>query len=209
MGLHGMRTIRLYGDLAEFCGRTTLVADVATPAEAVRCLAANWPGLEAHMAERFYRVQAGEMDLALVDEPEQLHYPTGETEEIRIIPVVGGAKSGVWQILAGVALIALAFVPGVGAVAGAAFGTFTALGSAAFGIGASLVLGGVAQMIAPVPPLNGQDESDPRRNYSFSGIQNSGRSGLAVPLAYGEVLCGSIAISKGVVTDDMADKETD
>jgi predicted phage tail protein len=206
-----MRTVRLYGDLAEFTGRSVIEAEVSTAAEAVRMLVANWPAIEQHMATRFYRVLWGEQEIALQDHPEQLHWPAGEHEEIRIVPVVGGAggNSGVWQILAGVALIALAFVPGIGAVAGAAALKFTALGTISAGIGASLVLGGVSQMITPMQALNAADESDPRRNYSFSGVQNSSRQGFPVPIGYGEMLIGSVMVSQGVITDDVDDREDD
>ncbi len=47
-----LRRIRLYGRLAKFIGRRVLEADVATAAEAVRFLIANWPELEQHINER-------------------------------------------------------------------------------------------------------------------------------------------------------------
>jgi predicted phage tail protein len=39
-----LRKIKLYGKLAKFIGHRVLEADVATAAEAVRFLLANWPG---------------------------------------------------------------------------------------------------------------------------------------------------------------------
>jgi predicted phage tail protein len=45
-----LRKIKLYGKLAKFIGHRVLEADVATAAEAVRFLVANWPELGAHMA---------------------------------------------------------------------------------------------------------------------------------------------------------------
>jgi hypothetical protein len=44
-----LRKIKLYGKLAKFIGHRVLEADVATAAEAVRFLLANWPEAEAHM----------------------------------------------------------------------------------------------------------------------------------------------------------------
>jgi predicted phage tail protein len=38
-----LRKIKLYGKLAKFIGHRVLEADVATAAEAVRFLLANWP----------------------------------------------------------------------------------------------------------------------------------------------------------------------
>jgi predicted phage tail protein len=45
-----LRKIKLYGKLAKFIGHRVLEADVATAAEAVRFLLANWPEVERHMA---------------------------------------------------------------------------------------------------------------------------------------------------------------
>lgn len=193
-----LRKIKLYGRLAKFIGKRVLEADVASAAEAVRFLVTNWPELEKHMADQHYRVSVGGYDLAL----DEIHAPAGQ-QEIRIIPVLAGAGV-VGRILAGVALVALAFVSfGAGAFAG--LGVAGAFGSSLlFGIGASLVLGGVAQLLTPVPKLpsfGGQNSNqDPRKSYSFSGIQNTSRQGVPVPIVYGETLVGSVVISAGVDT---------
>lgn len=181
-----LRRIRLYGRLAKFIGHRVLEADVATAAEAVRFLIANWPELEQHMADQYYRVSVGSYDLT----EDELHDPAGR-QEIKIVPVMAGAGA-VGRILAGVALIAASFIPGVGALAV----------SLMLGVGASLVLGGVAQLLTPVPRMNtGKDsEKDPRKSYSFSGIQQTSRQGVPVPIVYGETLVGSVVISAGIDT---------
>lgn len=201
-----MRIIKVYGSLAKFLGQRTFNAEVSTPAEAVRFLLANFPRLRNHMAEHDYKVTAGRLELDAGEHPEQLHYPVGEAEPIRIIPVMAGAGA-VGRIVAGVALIAasILFAP-AGALAG---GLFT-LGSQAVpivaGIGLSLALGGVAQLLTPVPRINtGIDsEQDPRKSYSFSGIQNVTRQGVPVPIVYGETLVGSVVISAGLNTDNVS-----
>jgi hypothetical protein len=43
-----------------------------------------------------------------------------------------------------------------------------------------------------------QDEGDPRKSFSFSGIQNVSRAGVPVPVVYGETLVGSVVISAGI-----------
>jgi predicted phage tail protein len=200
-----LRKIKLYGQLAKFIGRRVLEADVATAAEAVRMLVANFPGLEQHMAEQYYRVTVGTYDLGL----DEIHDPAGQ-QDIKIVPVVAGAGGAGAKIAIGVALIALAFIPGIGwAAAAAATATkaatvagFTALGSTLFGLGASLLLGGVAQLISPVPKIpQGPDTADdPRKTYNFSGIQQTSRQGVPVPCVYGLTLVGSVVISAGVDT---------
>ena len=199
-----LRKIKLYGQLAKFIGKRVLEADVATAAEAVRMLAANFPGLEQHMAEQHYRVTVGTYDLGL----DEIHDPAGQ-QDIKIVPVVAGA-GGVGKILIGIALIAAAFIPGFGfAAAAAATATtaataagFTAIGSVLFSLGASLVLGGVAQLISPVPkvPQGPDTDNDPRKTYNFSGIQQTSRQGVPVPAVYGLTLVGSVVVSAGTDT---------
>jgi predicted phage tail protein len=58
-------------------------------------------------------------------------------------------------------------------------------------------LGGVAQLLTPTPKIS-QDEGDPRKSFSFSGIQNTNRAGVPVPVVYGETLVGSVVISAGI-----------
>ena len=71
-------------------------------------------------------------------------------------------------------------------------------------IGVSLVLGGVAQLISPTPKISSGEDStnDPRKSYSFSGIQNVARQGVPVPVVYGEMIVGSVTISAGINTED-------
>ena len=192
-----LRRIRLYGRLAKFIGRRVLEADVATAAEAVRFLIANWPELEQHMADQHYRVSVGSYDLT----EDELHDPAGQ-QEIKIVPVMAGAGA-VGRIIAGVALVAVSLLLAPGA---ALAGGLLTLGPTAVsigvGIGVSLVLGGVAQLLTPVPRMNtGKDsEKDPRKSYSFSGIQQTSRQGVPVPIVYGETLVGSVVISAGIDT---------
>jgi len=189
-----LRKIKLYGRLAKFIGKRVLHADVSSAAEAVRFLITNWPHLEAHMADQYYRVSLDTEDITSDD----LHNPIGQ-ETIKITPVLAGAGA-VGRIIAGVALIALSFVPGLQGAA--LFGSKIMAGTVLFGIGTSLALGGVAQLLSPVPqmPTGMDSQQDPRKTYSFSGIQNTSRQGIPVPVCYGETIVGSIVISAGIDT---------
>ena len=198
-----LRKIRLYGKLAKFIGRRVLEADVTSAAEAVRFLLANFPQLERHMADQHYRVSVGSYDL----EESELHDPAGQ-EEIKIVPVLQGAGA-TGRIIAGVALFAIATLAtaGGGAIFGAAFAKNIGFLALAQGVGASLALGGVAQLLTPVPTIGltpsaagANTDQDPRKSYSFSGIQNTGRQGVPVPVVYGEILAGSVVISAGIDT---------
>jgi len=183
-----LRRIKLYDRLAKFVGKRVLQADVASAAEAVRFLLANWPELEQHMADQHYRVTVGTYDLS----SDELHDPAGQ-QEISITPVIAGAGN-MGRIIAGIALVAFSLLlPGVGAVIGGAAMTKIGL------IGGALILGGIAGMLAPVPKVQ-QSDQDPRKTYNFSGIQQTSRQGTPVPVIYGKTLVGSIVISAGVDT---------
>jgi predicted phage tail protein len=202
-----LRKIKLYGSLAKFIGKRVLEADVATAAEAVRMLLANFPGLGQHMAEQHYRVTVGTYDLDL----NEIHDPVGQ-QDIKIVPVVAGAGGAFAKILIGVALVAGAII--LGPVAGGFLGLGLGLSGGGLGIiggvaagiiggiGASLVLGGVAQLISPVPkvPQGSDSDNDPRKTFNFSGIQQTSRAGVPVPCVYGLTLVGSVVISAGTDT---------
>ena len=196
--------LKLYGDLAEFIGHKEFNIHANTVAKAVSFLINNFPQAEAYMNERNYAVLVNDVE---IDETE-LHDLTG-TQEIKFVPVISGAGSGFNKFLAGVTLIGASFLfPGAGA-----FGTFSASGAAAGAgigtaigtglsyIGASLVLGGVNEMLFPLPDDEG--EGDPRISFSFTGLQNTSRAGTPVPICYGEILTGSVVISADITTDEV------
>jgi predicted phage tail protein len=198
-----LREIRVYGQLAKFLGRRKFMAAVDSAAEAIRFLIANYPQVERHMCQdgRHYRVIMGDHSVGM----EELHGPAGG-HGIKIVPVIGGAGGGVGQILAGVALVAAAiFIPGLGL--GLAGSIVTKVGL----LGGALILGGISQALTPTPTLatsgtysgpqgTTNTEMDPQKSYSFSGIQNTSRAGTPLPLAFGEIICGSIVISAGIDT---------
>jgi predicted phage tail protein len=144
-----LREIRVYGELAKFMGVRSFMAEARDVAEAVRYLLVNFAGLEAHMGQHDYRILVGGYSIG----EEEISHPIGQNV-IRIIPVVAGAGGGVGKILAGVAIIGLsiltagAFGFALGSAAG--IGTFATIG---VGIGASLALSGVSQLLTPVPRI--------------------------------------------------------
>lgn len=200
-----LKEIRLYGQLAKFVGKRVLRADVASAAEAVRFLVTNWPALEKHMADQHYRVTVGTYNIG----EEELHNPSGQST-IKIAPVVAGAGA-VGRIILGVALIALSFGVASLAAGAALAGNLSGFGlqAIAFGtqaalyIGGALVLGGIAQLLTPTPKIN-KEEQDPRKSFSFSGIQNTSRQGTPVPVIYGETIVGSVVISAGIDIEQVA-----
>ncbi len=191
-----LRKIKLYGELAKFLGQKTFEAEIHSATQAIRFLVVNFPQLEKHMADRYYKVNVGNWELT----QEELGYPNGQ-EDIKIIPVVGGA--GVFKnVLLGAALIGLAFVAGPAGfmkATGSKVTAGTVIAKSTVYVGGFLVLNGIADMLTPVPTIS-EMEQDPRNSFNFSGIQNTSRAGVAVPVIYGEVLTGSVVISAGIET---------
>ena len=201
-----LRTVRLYGELAEFVGHKELDAVITCTADAMKFLVSNFPGLEAHMADRYYQVLVDDYEI----EKEDIHNPIGQSD-ISIVPVITGA-GGAGKTLLGAALLggAFLFTPlSVGSffspiVAPGSFAAASGLTKAIVGIGGSLVLSGVQDMLFPLPKLQEfSNEQDPRISFSFSGVQNTNRAGTSHPIVYGEIITGSVVISAGIDTNQV------
>jgi len=212
-----MKVVKVYGALRERLGQCRFELNVATPAQALKALCVNFPGLSKWLADSeqdgvAYRVKVGK-EQATADDMSLLTLPWSEREVFSITPVIAGAGGGVGRFLLGGLLIGASFFfPGAGlfgttSFLGAAAGTgvATTIGTSLSAIGAGLVLGGVAQIISPTPTSGlEQKEANRIQNFSFSGITNTSQQGLAVPIAYGRVVVGSAVISSGLDVDHSA-----
>ncbi|STH52299.1 tail assembly protein I [Escherichia coli] len=72
-----------------------------------------------------------------------------------------------------------------------------------FSLGASMILGGVAQMLAPkakTPDYRATDNG--KQNTYFSSLDNMIAQGNPMPVPYGEMLVGSRRISQDISTRD-------
>ena len=195
-----LRTVRLYGELAEFVGHKELDAVITSTADAIRFLVSNFPGLEAHMADRYYQVLVDDYEIG----EEDIHNPIGQSD-ISIVPVITGAGGGVGKTLLGVALIGGAFLTGGATFSFATGLTGTFLGTTAVNLGLGLTLMGVSEMLFPLPkPQEFNNEQDPRISFSFSGVQNTSRAGTSHPIVYGEIVTGSVVISAGIDTNQVS-----
>ena len=202
-----LRKIKLYGELAEFVGHKEFEVQVDSLQKAVSFLVNNFAGIEKYMNPRYYQVKVGDY---AVDETEILH-PIGQ-EDIHFVPVITGAGRGFGKILLGAALIGIAFLMPV-ASGGLSLGAGIKTGSLAkvgfmtkmvAGVGASLVLSGVSDMLFPLPDVPAfEDSQDPRLSFSFGGTQQTGRAGTPVPLVFGEIFTGSVVISGSVDTEQV------
>ena len=189
-----LRKVKLYGQLAEFIGHEEFEVCVANLSQAVSFLIHNFPELELYMSPKYYQVKVGNYDIS----EDEISYPIGK-QDIHFIPVISG-KGGAGRVLFGAALIGLAFATGgVTAFSFKAGLTGSFLGKAAVYAGAALILGGVSQMLFPIPDEQKfSSEEDPRLSFNFSGVQNTSRAGTPVPIVYGEIITGSVVISAAI-----------
>lgn len=130
-------------------------------------------------------------------------------ENYMIMPVTQGSKNGgMLQIIIGaVALVAAFFTAGMSLTAwGAAMtaGTISAT-SVLTGMGISMMLGGVVQLLTPQPKFNAGTSSstENKPNYGFGGPINTNAIGYPVPILLGEREIGGAVINAGIYSEDQ------
>jgi len=224
------QVVRLMGDLGERYGFEHTYFNLRTPGEAIKLLCINFPKLQeelVHAHEHGIGYQLVQADFAL-DYPD-LQLPMGSNDLV-LTPVVAGSGGGFGRVLAGVAIIALSFGIGAIASAGVALGGLAGIGTvgtAFVGVGASLVLGGITQMLSPQPrlPISGSQfggsrfagttrtdgfqsdirGSDGAQSYAYTGAANSVGVGATIPVVYGKALVGSHLLSANIEVTDESD----
>ena len=195
-----MKVVKVYGALRKLRGKTRFEFVADTPAQAMRALLANFPHLERWLIDSekngvAYRVTVGKQKIHN-DDMSGMFAPWSEQDVFSITPVLIGAGRGLGSILVGVAIVAAAvFIPGLGLGLSGALVTKVGL------VGGALILGGIAQMISPVPKP--PREASQLESNSFSGVANTVRQGVPVPIAYGRVFVGSAVISAGLDVDQV------
>ena len=208
-----MKVVKVYGALRKRLGQCRFEFDVATPAQAIKALCVNFPGLDKWLIDSEkdgvgYRVAVSKEKLTEQDMT-SLVMPFSDREVFSITPVVAGAGRGAGQILAGLALVTAAVVlaptGGGGFLGATGSGFLSASASSAIGsIGVSLTLGGIAAAISPQPALNTTlDESVQLESFTFSNVVNTSRQGMPCPIAYGRVFVGSAVLSSGLDVDQV------
>jgi predicted phage tail protein len=188
-----LRTVRLYGIAGTKFGRVHRLA-VGSTAEAMRALRVIVPGFDKFMMNArdnglTFAVFNGKRNLG----ENELTHPVGN-DDIRIAPVIIGSKnSGLFTTILGTAL----------AVVGVLTSEFG--GGFLIGIGASMALGGVVQMLSTQQSgLAANSGPDNGTSYYFNGAVNSSSQGDCVPRGYGRMRVGSKVISAGIYAEDQA-----
>lgn len=203
-----MKTIKLTGRLSkEFCDEYVL--DVQSPAEAVRALCTLVDGFEDAIREGEYRVTVLRDKADITIDEEALHLSFGDATGMRIEPVVGGAKKGLGKIILGIALIGVAFwaAPAIlGMQAGAASAAQITIGGISAtkiaSLGALMALQGASTLLTPTPTA--PQSADQQESYLLDATGNLLEQGNPVAVVFGEAFVGSVVISAGITSDEMA-----
>ena len=205
-----MVTIRLLGEAGRRYGRRFQLA-VKTPAEAVRALCLQIPGL------RQYLLESGEKGIAWrvvtdyaegLDE-EQMLWPMSKRLVLAPLPAGRGATG---KIIAGIAIIAISFGVGAFFSAGVVLGGFMGIGTVATAtsaIGLSLIFSGVAELLTPTPKMpnvkgggfgggssatSGRDRDEQLNSFAFDKSNANTVQGDVVPVLYGERIIGALPV---------------
>ena len=192
-----LKKIKVYGRLRKFLGQSYFEAAVASPKQAFHFLIANFPEVENHMMNQFYKIKMGGMDIT-----EDL-LSLQSDEDIQIIPIAIGAKGAVLGglLTAGGAAATAAttgfFATAIGGIAATALTT----------IGTNMLINEATQLLMPQPEIptgvmaDSFSQNDPTfQSFGFGSIQNVSRAGVPIPIIYGEVFTGSVVISSGIDT---------
>lgn len=193
-----MVNVRFYGSLKQFGSEFRL--DCKTPAEVVQALTSQIPKLRQFIQQGLFTVRVGRdyFDNRYLEQG--LNQKLKDDATVHFTPTLKGTKrGGLFGVIAGVALIATAFALGpLG---------FSVIGANAAwmvgGVGASMLLGGVAQMLTKMPSMSTGKDAEKKQSTSFSNLSNMAAQGRPMPLAYGRIRVGSLIISQGVETMDI------
>lgn len=232
-----MQLVMLAGELGDKYGTQHEYYNLRTPADAIKLLCVNHPGFQrdlvtAHENGIGYKLIQSGAAMGY----DELHLPFG-SKPMMLVPVISGSGGSTSQILIGVGLVAASFLlPGAGLFGASAFGAFggpiaaagtlTTVGTALSAVGASMILGGVANLISPQPELpklssnrfDGGTNSrgtgpqgitrgaDGQQSYGFTGPANTVGTGATVPVIYGEVITGGHLLAVNLEVTDESDR---
>lgn len=189
---HEYRMVRLYGVLGSTFGRVHRLV-VSSPQEAIKALSITIPGFERFLQtakERglTFSIFVGKNNIG----KDELEF--SGSDDIRIAPVIiGSKKAGMFQTILGAVLV----------VAGA-FLSWTPIGTPMMMMGASMMIGGVIQMLSPQQGgLARRESPDNKPSYAFGGPVNTIAQGNPVPIGYGKRRIGGAIISAGIFAEDQ------
>ncbi len=130
------------------------------------------------------------IDIVDFETAESLTEKTDVTE-IHLVPAMFGGGGDFGQILLGVALIGISFIPGIGA----------ALSASILTAGIGMAIGGVLSLFMKAPSVSASDDPDPSKYLGSKG--NTTQIGTLIPKGYGRFKIGGQYLSLQVNSQDM------
>ena len=177
-----LKTIKLYGVLGKRFGKEFKLA-VESTREAVKALSVQVPGFEqfmltAHEQGLTFAVFQDDENIS----EDQIDFETG-AKVIKIVPkVMGAGGNGIFETILGLVMV----------VAGAITQQYWAVG-----MGVGMMIGGVAQMLAPKVDTEDQNQDGNRANKGFGGAVTTIAQGNPVPILYGQREVGGFIVNAG------------
>ena len=197
-----MVQVKLLGELGRRFGRSYSFM-VRNPRDVISALANQLDGFKEYLCG----AHENGIGFKLVDgDPTGMGYEEVmmSCKQLIIAPVIsgsGGKGFSIGQILVGALLIGLAFIPGVDAAV--ATGALTKVGTVLFGLGASLVLTGIAGLLTP-PVQTPSSDSKKKDSFMFDRAVELTTQGYPIPLLYGRYLAVSpLTISSAISTESI------
>lgn len=188
-----VRKVYLHGKAAKIWGKGPIEVDAETTQLVVQGLICRLgQKFKQFVKENKWHVFKGKRKLKDDMSAEEVAFPLSKTEELHFVPVIRGAGA-VARIIIGIVLVVIGvFVPGAQFLVS---------------VGATLIIGGVAELLAPKPNLgNGQaSQAGQNPSFMFNGTVNETEQGSAAPVLYGRVQkAGSVVVSAGLTVENLA-----
>lgn len=186
-------TVHLGGKLGTLFGKEWKGLCVSSPAEAIRAININTKGKFQQYffdhREKEYHVTLRKKSAETCLGASELTHRSG-ANDIYILPVIKGRNNGWVKIVAGVILV----------IVGAVVDYFTggSAGNSFITLGLGLILGGITQLLTPVPQQQQQLQS-----YNFQGNATTVNQGGSVPVFYGRYLISPLPISVSFIASDL------
>jgi predicted phage tail protein len=181
--------IHLGGKLGKMFGKLWKLS-VSSPAEAIRAISINTEGkfreyFETEGRNKYYKVCIGNKKNSLsIDE---IKGKSGKSD-IYIIPVIK-MQGGVAKMIVGALLIVAGII-----ITGMSFGSAAPIGYGLVYAGIGLMLGGVVELLTPVPKMK-NNSGDDRSSSIFQGNATTVTQNTPVGLIYGRVVVAPLPIA--------------
>lgn len=184
-----IRTIHLYGQLAEKTGVEVIELDANTPRQLISALRSQLPEFRTAMIDLpKTAIVLSNKDKSQVEPltPDTFEFPLADLDHIHIFAETEGAGIEAYLVASFISW-------------GMSTAIATVLGSVVFNLAVSFVMGAISRALAPSPDTSdGGGRPEERPSFLFNGAVNVVEQGYPVPLVYGTHTTGSIVISAGV-----------